>query len=402
MDLKGRWIVVGVSGGIACYKSAELVRLLKRAGADVNVAMTENATRFVSPMTFEVLSGNRVIWDMFQHETHEVEHIRWAQESDLIIVAPATANIISKTACGIGDDFLSTMLIASTTKVLICPSMNTHMLNNEAIQKNISILKSRGYEVMDPESGELACRSHGPGRLPEPEVIFEKASIMLSKKDLAGLTVLVTAGPTREPIDPVRFVSNRSTGKMGFAIARVARQRGARVILISGMTDEEPPLEVEFIEVQTALEMRDAVLSHFESCDGVIKAAAVSDYRPAEASGHKIKKGPDRISLDMVKNPDILKELGSMNSDGKRILIGFSAETQELIKNAKEKLKAKGLDMIVANDVSRSDSGFEADTNLVKLLFSDGRIEELPLMSKEDVADIILDRMYEIWKKKRA
>ncbi len=402
MDLKGKKIVVGVSGGIACYKALELVRLLKKAGADVNVAMTRNATRLISPMTFEVLSGRRVIWDMFQHETHEIEHIKWAQQSDLIIVAPATANIISKAACGIGDDFMSTMLIAATTKVLICPSMNTHMLKNEAIQQNILTLKNRGYEIMDPESGELACRSEGPGRLPEPDTIFEKACMMLSRKDLDGLTILVTAGPTREPIDPVRFVSNRSTGKMGFAIARVARRRGAKVILVSGITKEQVPLGVEFIEVQTALEMRDAVLDHFESCDAVVKAAAVSDYRPAETAGHKIKKGPDRISIEMIKNPDILKELGSKNSDGRCVLIGFSAETEDLIANAREKLKSKGLDMIVANDVSRSDSGFEANTNMVKLLFRDGTVEELPIMTKEEVSEIILDRMYNIWKKKRA
>jgi phosphopantothenoylcysteine decarboxylase/phosphopantothenate--cysteine ligase len=401
MGIKGKNIIVGISGGIAAYKSAELVRLLKRAGASVKVAMTKNATEFVSPLTFEALSGNRVIWDMFLHETHEIEHITWAQESDLIIIAPATANLISKVACGIGDDFLTTLLLATTAKVLMCPSMNTQMFNNQAIQQNIATLKQRGYEIMDPGSGELVCKTVGPGRLPEPELIVEKASVMLSRNDLDGMSILVTAGATREHIDPVRFISNRSTGKMGYAIARVAKRRGARVILVSGVSTENPPLDIEYVEVRSALEMRDAVLKYFDTSDVVVKAAAVSDYRPAQMSDNKIKKGPDSISLELVKNPDILGELGKKNRDGRCILVGFAAETQDLISNAMEKLSSKGLDMIVANDVSRDDSGFESDTNLVKLLFDDGKIEELPLMSKEDVADVIMDRVLELWKKKK-
>ncbi|MFH1349488.1 MAG: bifunctional phosphopantothenoylcysteine decarboxylase/phosphopantothenate--cysteine ligase CoaBC [Pseudomonadota bacterium] len=397
--MKDKRIIVGVTGGIAAYKSAELVRLLVRAGAHTMVAMTKNATKFVAPLTFEALSGHRVIWDMFEHETVSMEHIKWGQETDLIIIAPATANFISKMAHGIGDDFLSTMILAATAKILICPSMNSHMFLNPAVQNNIRYLRERAYRVMEPVEGELACKTEGPGRLPEPEDIVEHARILLSQKDLSGLNILVTAGATEEPIDPVRFITNRSSGKMGYALARAARRRGAHVILVSGPSSQRPPFDVALCKVKTAEEMKKAVFEHSLRCDVIIKAAAVSDYRPREASGQKIKKGDGIKMLELVQNPDILAELGSRKKDFPCLLVGFAAETEDLMTNATEKLKKKNLDMIVVNDVSREDAGFEADTNLVKIIHRNGHIEDLPLMMKEEVADLVLDRVSELRKK---
>jgi len=396
MGLKGKKIVVGVTGGIAAYKTAELVRLLVKSGADVRVAMTANAVRFVGTVTFEALSGNRVVSQMYGREGTSMDHIRWGQDSDLVLVAPATANFLGKYAGGIADDFLSTMVLAATAKVLVCPAMNTLMYLHPATQENINILRRRGVTLMEPGRGELACGTTGPGRLPEPEDIVEAADALLCQKDLLGIKVLVTAGPTVEAMDPVRFITNRSTGKMGYAIAGAAARRGAEVILISGPTHLKPPAGVSFLGVMSAEEMRQSVLENRYGCEIIIKAAAVSDYRPCKFSESKIKKGAEKFTLELVKNHDILAELGTLLRKERNVkpcvLVGFAAETDALMENARAKLESKGLDMIVANDVSRKDAGFGTDTNLVKLLYKDGRVEDAPLLSKDEVADMVLDR----------
>jgi len=397
--MKGRKVIVGVTGGIAAYKAAEVVRLLAKEGAVTRVAMTQHATKFITPLTLETLSGNRVVADMWSPGTHPLDHVTWGQDSDLIIIAPATANFIGKMAHGIGDDFLSTLVIAATARVLVCPSMNTQMYLSHAVQENLRILKARGCAIMEPESGELACRTEGPGRLPEPEDIVEEARMLLSKQDLAGLRILVTAGATLEPLDPVRYMSNRSSGKMGYALARAARMRGAKVTLVSGPTALNPPRDVALSRVKTAEEMRRTVLAECRQYDVIIKAAAVLDWRPKETAEHKIKKGRGVQTLELVENPDILAELGCSRGDSRCLLVGFAAETQDLIANAQEKLKKKNLDVIVVNDVSREDAGFEADTNAVKILYRDGHMEELPLMPKEEVADQLLDRIKILWEK---
>jgi len=397
--MKGRKVIVGVTGGIAAYKAAELVRLLVKEGAVTRVAMTRHATKFVTPLTLETLSGNRVIADMWDPETRPLDHITWGQDSDLIIIAPATANFIGKMAHGIGDDFLSTVVIAATARVLVCPSMNTQMYLSQAVQENLRILRARGCTIMEPEAGELACHTEGPGRLPEPEDIVEEARMLLSKQDLSGLRILVTAGATLEPLDPVRYMSNRSSGKMGYALARAARMRGAKVTLVSGPTALKPPRDVALSRVKTAEEMRRTVLADCGQYDVIIKAAAVLDWRPKETAEHKIKKGRGVQTLELVENPDILAELGCMQGASRCLLVGFAAETQDLIANAKEKLKKKNLDLIVVNDVSREDAGFEADTNAVKIVYRDGHMEDLPLMPKQEVADQLLDRIKLLWEK---
>ncbi|MGE5841199.1 MAG: bifunctional phosphopantothenoylcysteine decarboxylase/phosphopantothenate--cysteine ligase CoaBC [Deltaproteobacteria bacterium] len=397
--MKGKRIIVGVTGGIAAYKAAELVRLLVKEGAVTKVAMTRHAAKFITPLTLQTLSGNRVVADMWDPETHPLDHITWGQQSDLIIIAPATANFIGKMAHGIGDDFLSTVVIAATARVLICPAMNTQMYLSQAVQENLQTLKARGCLLMEPGCGELACHTEGPGRLPDPEEILEEARILLSRQDLSGLKILVTAGATLEPLDPVRYMSNRSSGKMGYALARAARMRGAQVTLVSGPTALKPPRNVTLSRVKTAEEMRQAVLSECRGSDVIIKAAAVLDWRPKDTAEQKIKKGQGVQTLELVENPDILAELGSSRGNSRRLLVGFAAETQDLIANAQEKLKKKNLDLIVANDVSREDAGFEADTNAVKILYRDGRMEELPLMTKEEVADQLLDRVKILWEK---
>jgi phosphopantothenoylcysteine decarboxylase/phosphopantothenate--cysteine ligase len=397
--VKGKNIVVGISGGIAAYKAAELVRLLMKSEALTNVAMTTNAAQFVTPVTFEALSGNRVICNQFRDEGPLMEHITWGQEADLVIIAPATANIIGKIANGIGDDFLSTMLLATTAKILVCPSMNSQMYINPAVQDNLKRLKERDITVMAPGEGQLACRTEGPGRLPEPADIVEQAEMLLSRQDLSGLKILLTAGATVEPIDPVRFITNRSTGKMGYALARAAKRRGASVTLISGPTALPSPYGVTFFGVKSAEEMKQAVFDNRFGCDIIIKAAAVADYRPLERAEQKIKKGTDTLTLELTKNPDILAELGATKKEFPCVLVGFAAETEELLSHAKAKLEAKNLDMIVANDVSRSDAGFEADTNIVKMIYRNGDIEDSRLMSKDDIADLILDRAKELSEK---
>ncbi len=400
--MKGKRVTLGVTGGIAAYKAAEILRRLVTEGAETRVAMTRNAARFVTPLTFEALSGRRVITGMFDPGTGPMDHIQWGQDTDLVLVAPATANFLAKAARGTADDFLSTMAVAATAPVLICPAMNTHMYQNPAVQENIRILIERGVSLMEPGTGGLACRAEGPGRLPEVEDIIERAAWLLSPKDLAGRRLMVTAGATMEAIDPVRFITNRSSGKMGYALAGAARRRGAEVILVSGPGALNPPLGVAHIGVRSAEEMRRAVMAEWEGCDAVIKAAAVSDYRPKESADQKIKKGARETQvIELVRTPDILAELGRLRENSPCLLVGFAAETESLVSHAREKLEKKNVDMVVANDVSREDAGFETDTNLVKFLHRDGRVEDMPMMTKDEVADCILDRVRDLWTARR-
>lgn len=390
--IKNKKVILAVCGGIAAYKSIEILRLLKKADAEVRVILTKSAQWFVGALTFEVLSGQPVFKDMFQEGSEaSFRHIDWAQEADGVIIAPATANTIGKLANGIADDPLSTFMLAVTSPVLICPSMNTHMYASQAVQRNLDTLRSDGYVVVEPASGQLACGTTGPGRLPEPEEIFDRFLGCLSPKDLVGKKILVTAGPTIEPIDPVRFISNRSSGKMGFAVARAAEHRGAEVTLISGPTHLADPMNVTTIRVRTAEEMAGHVFQQMGNADVIIKSAAVSDYGPKESEAHKIKKGKNELVLHLQQNEDILKVLGQKKKH--QILVGFAAETKDLEKNATQKLAEKNLDIIAGNLVGSSDSGFESDTNTVTLFFKDGTTESLPTMEKLGVAHILLDRI---------
>ena len=390
--LKGKEIVLGVTGGIAVYKAVELLRLLVKGGAGVHVIMTRAATEFVTPLTFQTLSGNPVHLELFNLiSEQEIGHISLAERADLFIVAPATANCIGKLACGIADDLLTTAIMATKAPVLIAPAMNVNMYQNPIYRENEERLKSHGYLFVPPVCGMLACGYEGEGKLQAPEVIFEEAVAALTPKRLAGERILVTAGPTLEEIDPVRFISNHSSGKMGYAMARQARLRGAQVTLVTGPTALAPPHGVSVIRVQSAKEMRDAVQGCLEQIDIVIKAAAVADYRPKARFGDKVKKTQASLAIELEKNPDILAELGEVK--GGRLLVGFAAETQDLLENATAKLTAKNLDLVVANDVSQEGAGFNVDTNIAKLLFRDGRIEELPKMGKEELAVEILKRV---------
>lgn len=394
--LTGKQIVVGICGGIAAYKVAELVRLFVKAGAQVHVVMTRSATEFVTPLTFQTLSGNPVHTELFNlYQEQEIGHIALADRADLIVVAPATANIIGKVANGLADDLLSTTLMATHAPVLFAPAMNVNMYENPLYQKNHTALLEQGFHFIEPVVGALACGWEGKGKLPEPQSIFDAACEHLLPLDLTGETVLVTAGPTREEIDPVRYVSNYSSGKMGYAIASAAASRGAKVVLVSGPTSLPVPEDVEFVAVVSAEQMRTAVLEHFDSASMVFKAAAVADYRPAKRSGEKIKKG-DRVPapIELEKNPDILAELGQQNS--RCLLVGFAAETTDLAAHASAKLKAKNLDLIVANDVTRQGAGFDVDTNIVSLFFRDGRQLELAQMTKVELASRLLDVALEL------
>lgn len=396
--LKGKKIVLGVTGGIAVYKAVDLVSRLRKQGAEVRVVMTNHAKEFVTPLTFKEISGNKVAVSMWEsNQEFNVEHIALANWADVFIVAPATANIIAKMACGIADDLLSTTLLAAQAPIIVCPAMNTGMYNHPATQENLGKLQSRGVTIMPPAVGMLACGVSGPGRLPEPQQIVEFVKDFFAKRegDLRGLKVLVTAAGTREPIDPVRFVGNRSSGKMGYAIAQIAAERGADVLLVTGPSALPIPPNVAYQKVETTGEMLAACLEAYDKADIVIKAAAVADYRPHDVAAQKIKKKTDdALTVVMDKNPDILKELGARKKQ--QILVGFAAETQNLLENAREKIVKKNLDMIVANDVTAAGAGFNADTNIVKFLFPDGRVCSLEQMPKTAVAEKLLDTVLEI------
>lgn len=391
--LQGKKIVLGVTGGIAVYKAVDLVSRLRKAGCEVRVVMTEHAQQFVTPLTFKEISGNAVATSMWNaNQEFNVEHIALANWADAFLVAPATANILAKMACGLADDLLSTTLLAAQAPIVVCPAMNTGMYQNPATQENIAKLQERGVTVMPPAVGHLACGTSGPGRLPEPQQIVEFMSAFFAGRegDLRGLRVLVTAAGTREPIDPVRYVGNRSSGKMGYAVAQMAAERGADVLLISGPSALAAPPNVRVVNVETTNEMLEACLAAYGDVDIVIKAAAVADYRPRDVADQKIKKKTDdALTVVMDKNPDILKTLGAKKEQ--QVLVGFAAETQNLLANAREKVVKKNLDMIVANDVTAAGAGFNSDTNIVKFLFANGDVRELEQMPKVDVANRILD-----------
>jgi phosphopantothenoylcysteine decarboxylase/phosphopantothenate--cysteine ligase len=355
--------------------------------------MTKAAQEFVSPLSFAVMSENQVLSEEFTASS-SVEHIQLAKEADLFLIAPATANTIAKLAYGLADNLLTEVALAARVPIVICPAMNTNMYLNQATQNNLLVLKKRGFRIIEPEEGKLACGDEGQGRLAEQEKILQTIEEVLTLKDYIGQNVVVTAGPTREPLDPVRFLTNHSSGKMGYALAEAACYRGAEVTLISGPSNLKPPFGCKIIKVETALEMRKAVMNCFSEADVVIKAAAVSDYRPVKKEEKKIKKGAASLELLLVKNPDILEELGRMKTN--QILVGFAAETEKVREYAAEKLKEKNLDLIVANEVSRQGIGFEAEDNEVFLVYPDGKISEIPLMSKKEVAFCILDAVREL------
>ena len=391
--MKKPCVVLGVTGGIAVYKVCELLRLLQKRGIDVFVVMTQNACCFVAPLTFETLSGHPVAVDTFDRpQTWEVEHIALAKRADLFLIAPATANIMGKMACGIADDMLSTTVMATRAPVLVAPAMNTGMWENAAVQQNVKTLRARGVEIVAPVSGHLACGDSGAGKLEDVEVIAERACEMLfAKKDMEGLRVMVTAGPSREALDPVRYISNRSSGKMGYAIAQAAQKRGAEVTLLSGPVAIEAPLGVKLVPFTTTQELLDRASELAREQDLLIQAAAPADYRAKEIAPQKIKKqGGEPMTFTLVENPDVAATLGKAKRSG-QVFVGFAAETNDVLAHAKDKLTRKNLDMIVANDVTRPGAGFDVDTNIVTLITKDGQ-EALPMMSKAEVAERILDR----------
>ncbi len=391
-------VVLGVGGGIAAYKAAELVRSLQARGHEVQVVMTRAAREFVQPLTFATLSGRKVITDLFAADSASetlssaVEHISVAQENDVLLVAPATADLVAKFAHGLADDFLSTLYLAFRGKIAIAPAMNTQMWDHPATQENLRQLRSRGCSIIDPDEGWLACGVTGAGRLPDPARIAEFVdSWVRVRQDMAGESFLVTAGPTQEPIDPVRFISNRSSGKMGYAIAEAAEQRGAHVVLVSGPVNIPPPPRVELVPVQTAREMRQAVLGHLEKATIIVKSAAVADYHVAEVPRQKLKKTATRLSLELDPTPDILAEVGERKGD--RLLIGFAAETQNLVEEARRKLVSKQCDMVVANLVGRDGLGFESDNNEVEMVTRAGQTVHAGPASKAKIAGQILDQI---------
>lgn len=398
--LAGKNITVGVTGGIAAFKAAQLVSSLKSGGAELNVIMTRSAQEFVKPLTFQVLSGNSVRTDLFEALPGSVQHIELATWPDLIVIAPATANVLGKAAAGIGDDLLTTVILAASCPVLFCPAMNVNMYTNAVVQRNMKVLRSLGYEFVEPGTGRLACGTEGRGRLADLDLIIEKIESLLGPgRDMEGLTVMVTAGPTVEHIDPVRYLTNRSSGKMGYAVAGAAVSRGAKTLLISGPTALKPPGGVELISVETASQMYEAVLENYSGVDVVVKAAAVADYRPKEVFGQKIKKQDGTLSLELVRNKDILAELGQRKN--KQILVGFAAETSDLEKHSLLKVEGKNLDFLVANDVSQTGAGFGTDTNIVMFVYPGGKIKQMPLMDKKDLAHRILDEVLAVRQKQK-
>ena len=393
-ELQGKNILIGVTGGIAAYKVVEVVSRLKKLGAEVRVVMTRAAAEFVAPRTFQEITKNPVSVEMFAGAINfHVEHIALANFADVVLIAPATANFLAKAAHGIADDLLTTTILATPAPLLVAPSMNTKMLEHPATQKNIEILQSRGVKIIDSEIGLLACGTSGKGRLAEPENICEEIIKFFAPKILKGKKILVTAGGTIEPIDPVRFICNRSSGKMGFEIAKAAKNHGAEVILIAGNTTVDAPANVKFIKVETAEQMREEVIEEFDFVDAVIMSAAVSDYRVKNVAAQKIKKDNENLTLELVKNPDILKELGQRKKN--QLLVGFAAETQNVIDYAKNKIVEKNLDFIVANDVSKEGAGFAVDTNIISIINRAGEIENFPKMTKSELAEKIIARVAE-------
>jgi phosphopantothenoylcysteine decarboxylase/phosphopantothenate--cysteine ligase len=391
-------VVLGVGGGIAAYKSAELARALMQRGLEVQVVLTEAAEKFITPLTFAALTGHKVITGLFASESSEetlssaVEHIAVAQDNDILVIAPATADLLARLAHGLANDFLTTTYLAFTGPVVLAPAMNSNMWKHPATQENLALLKGRGHLIVEPEEGLLACGTTGPGRLAEPERIADVvAAVALHPRDLEGETVLVTAGPTEEPLDPVRFISNRSSGKMGYAVAQAAAQRGARVVLISGPVHLTEPGGVTTIHVRTAQEMHDAVMEHLADATIVVKSAAVADYHLSRVPPHKVKKTSARMSLDLDPTPDILAELGQKKGD--RLLIGFAAETENLTDSARRKLKTKNCDMVVANLVNQEGTGFESDQNEVVLVLRTGETIPVARAPKRQIADRIFDQV---------
>ena len=392
--LKDKTVVIGVSGGIAVYKTLDVISRLRKLGVNVYVIMTKSATEFVTPLSFQSLSQNYVVCDMFEDpKTWDVEHISLAKRADVFLIAPATANVIGKMANGISDDMLTTTVMATKAKVLIAPAMNTNMYENPIVQRNIGILKDLGYNFVDPESGRLACGDTGKGKLASPETIVEDVVKLLSKEqDLKGTSIVVTAGPTVESIDPMRYITNRSTGKMGYSIAKEAIERGADVTLITGPTNLTPPQNLKkLIKIESANDMYEAVLENLEENDVVIKSAAVADYKPKNYSNKKIKKSDEDLFIQLDRNKDIAQEIGKIKNN--KILVGFAAETNDLIENASLKIKKKNLDFIVANDLTKEGAGFGVDTNIVKIIDKNGNITEYPKMKKDEVANVILDKI---------
>ena len=395
--LKDKTVVIGVSGGIAVYKTLDVVSRLRKLGVNVNVIMTKSATEFVTPLSFQSLSQNYVVCDMFEDpKTWDVEHISLAKRADVFLIAPATANVIGKIANGIADDMLTTTVMATKAKVLIAPAMNTNMYENPISQRNINTLKELGYNFVEPESGRLACGDTGKGKLASPETIVDEVVKLLSKdQDLKGKSIIVTAGPTVESIDPMRYITNRSTGKMGYSIAKEAIERGADVTLITGPTNLTPPQNLKkLVKIESAKDMYEAVLENLDENDVVIKSAAVADYKPKNYSNKKIKKSDDDLVIELDRNKDIAQEIGKIKNN--KILVGFAAETNDLIENASLKIKKKNLDFIVANDLTKEGAGFGVDTNIVKIIDKEGNITEYPKMKKEEVANIILDKIKEL------
>lgn len=391
--LEGKRILLGVTGGIAAYKAVEAVSRLRKAGAEVRVIMTREATEFVTELTFREISGNPVTVDMWAPVQHwNVAHIALAEWADAVLVAPATANVLAKAALGVADDMLTTTLLAVTAPIFFAPAMNCNMFVHPAVQQNIKTLEARGAHIIAPGTGKLACGAEGPGRLAEPEeIVSALENFFVEGAQLSGVKVLVTAAGTIEPIDPVRYIGNRSSGRMGYALAEEAVARGADVVLVSGPSALTPPAGLQkFISVETAQEMREAVLREAETSRVIVKAAAVADYHPKTVSDQKIKKGDEELSIVLEKNPDILKELGQKKRPD-QILVGFAAETQNLLQYAREKIEKKNLDFIVANDVTKPGAGFNTATNLVKIISRSGKIEELPMLTKKEVAKRIFD-----------
>lgn len=389
IELENKKIVIGVTGSIAAYKIAGLCSMLKKKKADVTVIMTQNATNFINPITFETLTGNKCLIDTFDRNfQYDVEHVELAKAAEVFLVAPASANVIAKAAHGIADDMLTTTLLAATCPKLFAPAMNTRMYQNPITQDNLQILKKYGMKVITPASGYLACGDTGEGKMPEVGELYDNIIDALTPKDLTGYNVLVTAGPTREKIDPVRFISNHSTGKMGYAIAKQAGMRGAKVTLVSGPVALEAPKGVEVVPVVSAKDMADAVWERADKMDMIIKAAAVADYRPVTTYEDKVKKSGDDMNIALERTDDILAHLGKNKKEG-QILCGFSMETKDMLENSKVKLKKKNLDVIVANNLKVAGAGFGTDTNIVTLITKD-EVKELPILSKEEVADRIL------------